>query len=48
MPRVTFKDVINLFENLRKTNSLQDIMQMELEIKNNQLYAIEKEKEKTK
>lgn len=48
MPRVTFKDVINLFESLRKTNSLQDIMQMELEIKNNQLYAIEKEKEKTK
>ena len=48
MPRVTFKDVINLFENLRKTNSLLDIMQMELEIKNNQLYAIEKEKEKTK
>lgn len=46
MPRITFKDAIVLFEKLRKTNTVQEIVEMELEIKNNQLYAKQqKEKE---
>ena len=39
MRRITFKDAIALFENLKKTNTVQEIIEMELEIKNNQLYA---------
>ena len=48
MQRITFKDAIALFEKLKKTNTVQEIVEMELEIKNNQLYAKQqKEKEKT-
>ena len=49
MPRITFKDAIALFENLKKTNTVQEIIEMELEIKNNQLYAKQQnEKEMTR
>ena len=49
MPRITFKDAIALFEKLRKTNTVEEIAEMELEIKHNQLYAKQqKEKEMTR
>ena len=49
MPRITFKDAIALFEKLRKTNTVEEIAEMELELKHNQLYAKQqKEKEMTR